>query len=251
MAIRKAVILAGGRGTRLHPLTLATNKHLLPLYDKPVIYYSIERLVAAGIERIMIVTNPEHVGDFVRVLGSGEHWKPKYGTEHQIQITYGIQNKANGIAQGLFIARDYIEGEPCVLYLGDNYIEDDIEPHIRNFGGGATVFLKKVSGPERFGVATVDAKGKIISIEEKPKKPKSDLAVVGVYLYDETVFDKMKGQKPSARGEYEISYVNEKYMRENTLTAITLKKKWFDVGTFDSLVEASLYLKKCAQAFKK
>src|SRR3989344_5487409 len=136
MKIRKAVILAGGSGTRLRPLTLATNKHLLPLYDKPVIYH-------------------EHIDNFVRALGSGEHWKLKSGNESQIQISYGIQNKPGGIAQGLYIARDYIGDEPCILYLGDNYIEDNLGPHLKNCKGGAMIFLKKVADPERFGVATL------------------------------------------------------------------------------------------------
>ncbi len=244
MKIRKAVVLAGGRGTRLYPLTLTTNKHLLPLYNKPVIWYVIDTLVNAGIDRIMLVTNPEHVGDFARVLGSGERWKPRNGKGGQIQITYGIQNKPSGIADGLYIAKDYVNGEPCLLYLGDNYIEDDLRPYIKSFKKGATVFLKKVSDPERFGIATADASGNILAIEEKPRNPKSNLAVVGIYLYDETVFEKMLGQKPSARGEYEITYVNEKYRKEGKLRAEMLKKKWFDIGTFDSLADITHYLKK-------
>lgn len=244
MKIQKAVILCGGHGTRLFPLTLATNKHLLPLYDRPVIWHVIDGLVAAGISRIMIVTNPEHVGDFVRSLGSGEHWKPKDGTGKQIQITYGVQNKPSGIADGLYIAKDYIDNEPCLLYLGDNYIEDDLRPHLESFSGGATVFTKRVADPERFGVVTIDANGKAISIEEKPSIPKSNLAVVGIYLYDETVFEKMLGQKPSARGEYEITYVNDKYLQEGKLNTVMLEREWFDVGTFDSLLEASAHVKK-------
>lgn len=251
MAIRKAVILAGGRGTRLLPLTLATNKHLLPLYDKPVIWHVIDKLVVAGITRIMVVTSPEHVGDFARSVGSGEHWEPKNGGGEQIQITYGIQNAPSGIADGLYIAKDYVNGEPCLLYLGDNFIEDDLRPYLKSFVSGATVFLKKVPDPERFGVATVDKTGKVLSVEEKPKNPRSDLAIIGVYLYDETVFDKMRGQKPSARGEYEITYVNDKYLSEGSLRAVTLKKKWFDVGTFDSLNEASSHLRKCAKLIRK
>ena len=235
----KGVILAGGLGTRLYPLTHATNKHLLPLYDRPVIYYAIDNLVRAGINRIMVVTGPQHLDDFAHVLGSGQHWKPIEGPEKQIQIIYGIQNEPGGIAQGLFIAKDYIEGEPCVLYLGDNYIEDDLAPHIKNFKSGATVFLKKVADPERFGVAEVAPDGTVISIEEKPTKPKSDLAVAGIYIYDETVFKKMEDQQPSSRGEYEITYVNNKYLVEKKLTAVMLKEAWFDVGTFDSLFKAS------------
>lgn len=244
MKIRKAVILAGGSGTRLRPLTLATNKHLLPLYDKPVIYHAIEKLVAAGISRIMVVTSPEHIGSFIKTLGSGEHWKPKGSPEHQIQITYGIQNVPNGIAQGLYIARDYVGDEPCVLYLGDNYIEDDLTKYIRDFSDGAMVFLKKVRDPKRFGVATLDTRGNVTSIVEKPKRPKSDLAVIGLYLFDATVFDKMRHQKPSARGEYEITYINNKYLEEGRLKAAILRKKWSDIGTIDSLMETSKYLRK-------
>jgi len=243
MEIRKAVILAGGSGTRLRPVTLATNKHLLPLYDKPVIFYAIENLVHAGISRIMVVTGPQHLDDFAHVLGSGQHWKPKSGKATQIQITYGLQNESSGIAQGLFIAKDYIGGESCVLYLGDNYIEDDLEPHVRAFKEGATVFIKKVDDPERFGVAEIDATGRVVSIEEKPEKPKSNLAVAGVYIYDKTVFEKMEDQKLSTRGEYEITYINNKYVAEKKLTAVTLTKQWFDVGTFDSLLEASKHVR--------
>lgn len=242
MKIRKAVILAGGSGTRLRPVTLATNKHLLPLYDKPVIYYAIEKLVKAGISRIMVVTGPDHLDDFAHVLGSGQSWKPRDGHGTQIQITYGVQNKPSGIADGLYIAKDYVNDEPCVLYLGDNYIEDDLSQYIENFEGGATVFLKEVTDPERFGVATLSSDGLVTAIEEKPAKPQSKLAVVGIYIYDNTVFEKMIGQKPSARDEYEITYVNNKYITEGTLRAVTLEKEWFDVGTFDSMLSASNHL---------
>jgi glucose-1-phosphate thymidylyltransferase len=243
MRIRKAVILAGGTGSRLQPLTSATNKHLLPLYDKPVIYHAVDRLVAAGISRIMIVTGAQHLDDFARVLGSGEHWIPKDGNGKQIQITYGIQNKPSGIADGLYIAKEYIAGEPCLLYLGDNYIEDDLEPYLSTFEKGAYVFLKEVTDPERFGVAEIASDGTVLSLEEKPVAPKSNKAVVGLYLYDETVFDKMVGMEPSARGEYEITYVNNQYLAEGTLKAAMLTKPWYDIGTFDSLLEASNHVR--------
>lgn len=244
MNIRKAVILAGGTGTRLYPVTRATNKHLLPLYDKPVICHAIDTLVEAGITRIMIVTGPEHLDDFAHILGSGEGWKPKDGSGKQIQITYGIQNKPTGIAQGLYIAKDYINNEPCILYLGDNYIEDDLRPYVESFNGGAKIFLKQVKDPERFGIATIDESGTVLNVEEKPKNPSSNLAIVGVYIYDHTVFEKMEDQQPSARGEYEITHVNNKYLSEGTLKAVSLEKEWFDVGTFDSLLEASLFVQK-------
>jgi glucose-1-phosphate thymidylyltransferase len=242
MAIRKAVIAAGGSGTRLRPLTLATNKHLLPLYDKPVIWHTVDKLVAAGISRIMIVTGPEHLDDFAHVLGSGADWKPRFEEGSQIQITYGIQNEPRGIADALWIARDYIGDEGCVLCLGDNYIEDDFSAEIRDFKSGSTIFLKNVPDPERFGIAEMKD-DVVVAIEEKPKAPKSDLAVTGLYLYDNTVFDKLVGQKPSARGEYEITDINNRYAAEGTLRAVMLEKAWFDIGTFDSLLSASQYVK--------
>lgn len=244
----KAVILAGGTGTRLSPLTLTTNKHLFALYNKPVIYYAIEKLVAAGIYKIMIVTSSEHVADFVKLLGSGKNFaRPQGG---QVQIVYGIQNEPNGIAYGLYIAKDYIGMDDCLLFLGDNIFEDDIAPHIKNFTGGARVFLKKVPDPHRFGVATVDKKGKVVAIEEKPHKPKSNLAVTGLYLYDSTVFDKMLDQKKSKRGEYEVTYLNNLYIAEGKLDAVLLKQKWFDIGTFDSLLDASVHMRKRHRARK-
>lgn len=246
----KGVILAGGRGTRLDPLTRVTNKHLLPVYDKPVIYYAVEKLVEAGIDRIMIVTSPHHLDDFVQLLGSGGDFHSKT-TGKQIQIVYGIQSEPNGIAYGLYVARDYVGDEDCMLYLGDNIIEDNLEKHVRAFKGGATVFLKKVADPERFGIATVDSSGRVTGIVEKPRKPKSDLAVVGAYIYDNTVFKKMIGQPVSARGEKEITYINNKYIEEKALTAATLTKKWFDIGTIESLLTAGNYISAKKQALKK
>ncbi|MSU73628.1 spore coat protein [Candidatus Kaiserbacteria bacterium] len=244
----KAVILAGGRGTRLNPLTLATNKHLFAVYDKPVIYYAIEKLVAAGIYQIMIVTSSEHIGDFVKLLGSGKNFvRPQGG---QVQIVYGIQNEPNGIAYGLYIAKEYVGKDDFLLFLGDNIFEDDIALHIKSFKSGARVFLKKVPDPHRFGIATIDKKGKVIAIEEKPRKPKSDLAVTGLYLYDATVFDKMLDQQKSERGEYEVTYLNNKYLKEGKLDAVLLKKKWFDVGTFDSLLDASMHMRKKKRKLK-
>ena len=243
----KAVILAGGSGTRLHPLTLVTNKHLLPVFDKPVIYYAIEKLVDAGITKIMIVTSPHHIDAFVKLLGSGQRFVPKESTAKQIQIVYGIQNEPNGIAYGLFIAEDYIGADNCVLFLGDNIIVDDIAPAIKKFKGGGTVFLKKVPDPKRFGVATVDKRGKITSIEEKPAKPKSDLAVAGLYIYDNTVFEKIRKIPQSDRGEYEITSINSLYLEEGALRSHMLQEEWFDIGTIESLHKASLFMKKRTQ----
>ena len=238
----KGVTLAGGDGTRLHPLTLVTNKHLLPVYNKPIIYYAIEKLVEAGIDRIMLVTSPRQVEHFVNLLGSGQNFISKNNGK-QIQIVYGIQNGPSGIAEGLWIAKDYIGNDNCVLYLGDNILEDDIGEHIANFKEGATVFLKAVKDPHRFGVAAVNATGHVLKIEEKPKSPKSNLAVTGVYIYDNSVFRKMVGQPVSERGEYEITYINNKYIEEGKLKSVLLKKAWFDAGTPDSLIEAGNFMK--------
>lgn len=238
----KGVILAGGRGTRLHPITLATNKHLLPVYNKPVIYYAIEKLVEAGVDNIMIISSPEYNSAFIELLKSGTNFKSK-NTGKQIQIVYGVQNEPNGIAYGLCIAKEYIGDDNCILYLGDNIIEDDISSHVENFKDGSVVFLKQVKNPESFGVATLN-KERVVEILEKPKNPKSDLAVVGLYIYDNSVFKKMLNQKPSSRGEYEITFVNNKYIEENKLKAVKLKRAWFDIGSFDSLLEASQYMKK-------
>jgi glucose-1-phosphate thymidylyltransferase len=237
----KAVILAGGNGTRLHPLTLATNKHLLSLYDRPVIYYAIEKLVEAGVYKIMIVTSAHHIEDFVKLLGSGHNFKRPDGK--QVQIAYGIQNEPNGIAYGLYIAKDYVGSDPCILYLGDNVIEDDITEHVKSFKGGARVFLKEVNDPHRFGIATIGKDNKVSEIIEKPKNPKSNLAVVGLYIYDNTVFNKMLDQQPSERGEYEITYLNNKYIEEEKLESVVLENEWFDIGTIDSLHEASVYMR--------
>lgn len=243
----KAVILAGGSGTRLHPLTLVTNKHLLPVFDKPVIYYAIEKLVDAGITKIMVVTSPHHIDSFVKLLGSGQNFVPKSGAAKQIQIVYGIQNEPNGIAYGLFIAEDYIGDDNCVLFLGDNIFLDDITPAIRSFKKGAAVFLKKVPDPKRFGIAEVNSKGKIVGLEEKPLKPKSNLAVTGLYIYDNSVFDKIRKVSPSARGEHEITSVNALYLEEGALRPHMLQKEWFDIGNIDALHKASLFMKKRAR----
>ncbi|MBU2544906.1 NTP transferase domain-containing protein [Patescibacteria group bacterium] len=235
----KAVILAGGFGTRLWPITKVTNKHLLPIYKKPLIYYAIEKLVEVGIDKIMIIISPQHANDFVNLLGSGQDFISQK-TGKQIQIVYGIQNEPSGIAQGLWIAKDYIGDDNCVLYLGDNIFEDNIiSDQIKNFKEGALVFLKEVNDPKRFGVATIDGNKDVLEIEEKPISPKSNLAVTGLYVYDKTVFSKMANQPKSGRGEYEITYINNLYIKEKKLKAVLLQKEWFDAGTFSSLLEAS------------
>lgn len=237
----KGIILAGGFGTRLYPITKVTNKHLLPVYHKPMIFYPIETMVKAGINRIIIVTNPSHVEDFVNLLGSGKHFKDKRGK--RIQIVYAIQDKPSGIADGLWIAKDYIGQDNCLMILGDNLVLDDLTPHLKNFTDGALIFVKEVEDPHRFGIAEIDGQGNVVSVEEKPTNPRSNLAITGIYVYDNSCFQKCIGQPKSARGEYEITYINNLYLKEGQLKAVKLTQPWFDAGTIDSLLEASIYVK--------
>jgi glucose-1-phosphate thymidylyltransferase len=231
----KAVILAGGSGTRLYPVTNSTNKHLLPVYDKPMIVHGIEKLAASGIADIMVVSTPEHIAAFAGLLDS---------RQSQVRITYGTQNKPAGIAQGLFQAKDFVGGDSCALYLGDNIFEDDLTPHIRDFGGsGARIFVKKAVDPHGFGLATIDSKNNVVKVCEKPAVPDSDLAITGFYLFDGTVFDKMINQPKSDRGEYEITYIIDLYLKEGKLKATKLGGAWFDAGTFDGLRQASNFVK--------
>lgn len=227
-------MLAGGTGSRLLPLTKVTNKHLLPVGRKPMIYYPIEKLIQAGIEEILIVTGTEHMGDVVALLGSGK--------DLGCRFTYKVQDEAGGIAQALSLAENFAGADKMCVILGDNIIEDDIGPTVRAFAtfppNCAHVFLKQVSDPKRFGVAEVHD-GKIVSIEEKPAEPKSDLAVTGIYLYDPGVFEVILTLKPSARGELEISEVNQHYAGMGALGYDTLKGWWSDAGTFESLSRAT------------
>lgn len=232
--IIKGVILAGGLGTRLQPLTKITNKHLLPIYDKPMIYYPISTLVEAGIKDILVVTGGNHAGEFLRLLGDGQH----FGLKH---IDYTYQEGEGGIAQALGLAEHFAEGSSVVVILGDNILEKSIRGYVDNFkkqSKGAKILLKKVEDPQRFGVAEVKG-DKIISIEEKPAKPKSDYIVTGMYMYDNRVFDIIKTLKPSQRGELEITDVNNDYLKRGELTFDTLDGWWTDSGTFDSLLWAN------------
>lgn len=231
----KGIILAGGLGTRLFPLTKITNKHLLPIYEKPMIYYPIETLINAGITDIMIVTGGNHAGDFLRLLGNGK----EFGLKH---INYTYQEGEGGIAAALSLAEYFADGEPICVILGDNIIEKNIKKAVEDFKKqkkGAKIMLKEVPDPERFGVAEI-VDGKLIGIEEKPKKPKSNLAVIGIYMYDERVFDIIKTLKPSDRGELEITDVNNAYVKEGTMTWEMLKGWWTDAGTFESLLRANI-----------
>ena len=240
----KGIILAGGLGTRLGPLTKITNKHLLPIYMKPMIYYPLELLVGAGIQDILIVTGGNHAGEFLRLLGNGQ----AFGLKH---LNYTYQEGEGGIAQALGLARHFSKGSRVVVVLGDNILEFGIRPYVDRFRAqknGARVLLKRVQDPERFGVAVLEGK-KITAIEEKPKKPKSDLVVTGVYMYDESVFDIIKTLKPSGRGELEITDVNNAYVRRGSLEYDILKGWWTDSGTFDSLLRANnLVAKKGSRA---
>jgi glucose-1-phosphate thymidylyltransferase len=230
----KGVILAGGLGTRLHPLTKITNKHLLPVYDKPMIYYPLQTLIQAGIEDILIVTGGNHAGDFLRLLGNGR----EFGLKH---LNYTYQEGENGIAGALALAEHFSDYGKMAVILGDNIIEGDITPAVRDFEKqkeGAKILLKEVPDPHRFGVAEIKD-GKIVGIEEKPQTPKSKYAVIGIYMYDGKVFDIIRTLKPSGRGELEITDVSNAYIREGTMTHDFLKGWWSDAGTFESLHRVS------------
>jgi len=230
----KGVILAGGLGTRLYPLTYCTNKHLLPVYDKPMVFYPIQTLVDAGINEIMIVTGGPHAGHFLSVLKNGK----SLGVKH---LEFAYQEGEGGIPAALSLAEDFADGGPVAVILGDNTTDTNIAPAVKNFKEGATVFLKQVPDPQRFGVAIFNGKKEIIKIEEKPKKPKSNFAVTGLYIYDNQVFDIIHTCKPSARGELEITDVNNAYLKEGKLKWFELKGFWSDAGTFESLFRSSAY----------
>lgn len=235
----KGVILAGGLGKRLYPLTRISNKHLLPVYNKPMIFYPIQTLVDAGIRDILVVTGGNHAGEFLRLLGNGN----SFGLKH---INYTYQEGEGGIADALKLAEHFVEGEKVVVILGDNIIEKDIKRSVDDFkrqAKGAKILLKKVGDPKRFGVAELKDK-KIVSIEEKPKKPKSSYAVTGIYMYDSDVFEIAKKLKPSRRGELEITDVNNEYIRRGELTYDILGGWWTDSGTFESLLRANILVAK-------
>jgi glucose-1-phosphate thymidylyltransferase len=230
----KGVILAGGLGTRLFPLTKITNKHLLPIYDRPMIYYPIEALVNAGITDIMIVTGGKKSGDFLSLLGNGSD----FGLKH---LNYTYQKGEGGIAEALGLCEHWIAGDDVCVILGDNIIERNIAKAVADFraqGGGAKIMLKEVHDPERFGVAELKGE-RVVAIEEKPRKPVSNLAVIGIYLYDNRVFEIIKTLEPSDRGELEITDVNNWYIRDGSMTYEVLPGWWTDAGTFDSLLKAA------------
>ncbi|MGH7243822.1 MAG: sugar phosphate nucleotidyltransferase [Phycisphaerales bacterium] len=233
----KGVILAGGTGSRLSPLTLVTNKHLLPVYDQPMVHYPIKCLANAGIDEILVVTGGEHAGDFLRLLKNGK----QLGIRH---LEYAYQEGSGGIADALKLAQDFADGEPICVILGDNIIERNIKGAANNYREqkkGAKILLKKVPDPQRFGVARLE-NNRIVEIIEKPKAPTSDLAVTGIYFYDQTVFDICATLKPSGRGELEITDVNNAYLKAGTLTHEILDGWWTDAGTFESLYRATKYV---------
>ena len=230
----KGVILAGGLGTRMRPLTNVTNKHLLPVYDRPMIFFPLQTLAEAGIRDVLIVTGGNSSGDFLRLIGNGAAFGLHY-------VSYAYQKGEGGIAEALGLAEHFVGGNKMAVVLGDNIFQDNISPHVRAFERqreGAKILLKKVKDPERFGVASI-AKGRVTRIEEKPRRPKSDTIVTGIYLYDSQVFQIIQGLKPSQRGELEITDVNNRYIERGQMTYGTLKGFWSDCGTFDSLLRAS------------
>lgn len=233
----KGIILAGGTGSRLYPLTKVTNKHLLPIYDKPMIYYPLKTLMDAGIKDIMIVSGKGHVGHFLELLGSG--------SEFGVNFSYEIQKDAGGIAQALGLTEKFANGDDVTVILGDNIFQDNVGEHVKSFKSGARIFIKAVDDAHRFGVAEVDHdNNRVIGIEEKPANPKSSYAVTGLYIYDNRVFDIVKTLKPSNRGELEITDVNNEYIRKGDLSYSILNGYWSDAGTFESLFRASEMVRK-------
>jgi glucose-1-phosphate thymidylyltransferase len=230
----KGIVLAGGTGSRLYPLTKVTNKHLLPVYNQPMIFYPINTLIDAGINDILIVSGRGHAGHFLELLGSGSDWGAKF--------TYEIQEQAGGIAQALGLAESWADDDPVCVILGDNIFEDPIRDAVSGFSSGARVFLKAVPDAHRFGVAEVKG-DRIISIEEKPTIPKSNLAVTGLYLYGRDVFPIVRTLKPSRRGELEITDVNNEYIRRKEMKFTVLSGYWSDAGTFESLLRAGILVR--------
>lgn len=232
----KGVILAGGLGTRLYPLTYATNKHLLPVFDQPMIFYPVQTLVKAGIAEVMVVTGGPHAGSFMRVLKNGK----ELGLKH---LEYAYQEGEGGIAAALSLTEDFADGGPVTVILGDNTTDANIGPAVKEFKAGAVMFLKKVPDPQRFGVPVFSKKDprKIVRIEEKPKKPKSGYASTGLYIFDGRCFDLIKTIKPSGRGELEITDLQNIYIKEGGMRWYELKGFWTDAGTFESLFRANLY----------
>jgi glucose-1-phosphate thymidylyltransferase len=232
----KGIILAGGSGTRLSPLTRVTSKQLLPVYDRPMIHFPLETLRRAGITDFLFIIAPDHAGDFLKYLGSGK--------EFNCHFSYEIQDQPQGIAQAFQIAEDFIDDDNVTLILGDNLFEDDFTEAIQSFESGGRIFAKKVVDPERFGVVEFDENNRAISIKEKPKHPKSEYCVTGIYIYDNTVVDKVNTLEFSDRGELEITDLNNLYLKEGSLDVAFVEGAWFDTGTFESMHAATEFARK-------
>lgn len=233
----KGIILSGGAGTRLYPLTKVTSKQLLPIYNKPMIFYPLEKLLQAGIKEILIIVAPDHCGDYMKVLGSGK----EFG--EGVRFTYEIQDKPEGLAQAFIIGENFLDdGDNVTLVLGDNLFDYNLTTAVKNFSGaGAKIFIKEVPEADRnrLGIVEIDSNNKVISIEEKPAQPKSQYAQTGIYIYDKQVIEAVKNQKPSARGELEITDLNNWYLSQNQLEAEIIDGEWIDAGTFESYYRAN------------
>ncbi|MBQ6437950.1 NTP transferase domain-containing protein [bacterium] len=237
----KGIVLAGGAGTRLRPLTYVTSKQLLPVYNRPMVFYPIQTLIDAGITEILLIIAPKNAGDFLNLLGNGD----KFGCK----FSYEVQPHPDGLAQAFIIGERFIGDDNVTLILGDNLFEHNFTPEIQSFKSGGRIFAKQVADPKRFGVVAFDKNNRVTSIEEKPEQPKSNYAIPGLYIFDNTVVAKAKKIKPSARGELEIVDVHKAYLREKTLDVRVIDGKWYDCGTFESLFEASDLVR--AKALKK
>ncbi len=235
----KGIILSGGSATRLRPCTKVTSKQLLPVYNRPMIYYPLNTLIKAGIKDILIIVAPEQAGHYLNLLGSGKDFGVKF--------TYEIQDKPEGLAQAFIIGKKFIDDDNVCMILGDNIFEDDFSDDIKNFSTGAKIFAKEVKDPQRFGVVEFDKNNKAISIEEKPENPKSNYCVTGLYVYDNRVIDIAKNLKPSSRGELEITDINRHYLSQGDLSVAMVQGSWLDAGTFDSLLEAQILAKEKLQ----
>lgn len=231
----KGIILAGGTGSRLSPLTKVTSKQLLPVYDQPMIYYPLNTLLSAGIKDILIIVAPDHAGDFLKLLGSGKDFGCKF--------TYEIQDNPEGIAQAFLVGENFIGDDNVTLILGDNIYEDNFKTAIQSFKSGGRIFIKNVKDPQRFGVVEFDKNNQAISIEEKPKIPKSEYAVTGLYIFDNSVIKKVKKLKPSGRNELEITDLNNLYLSQHSLDVAFVHGEWFDTGTFESLHDAIVFIR--------
>lgn len=226
----KGIILSGGSGTRLSPLTKMTSKQLLPVYNRPMIYYPLNTLLKAGIKDIMIIIAPEHAGNYLNLLGSGREFGARF--------VYEIQDKPRGLAEAFIIAESFLDNDNVTMILGDNIFSNDFTEDIKNFKSGGRIFAKKVSDPERFGVVEFDENMKAVSIEEKPKNPKSNFSIPGLYIFDSRVIEVAKQVKPSERGELEITDIHNFYLQRGELDVRTFEGDWVDAGTFDSLFKA-------------